>query len=249
MDYTDEVLEATPVRVTKFLLGLGAVPAIRTLLEQGGMTDKDIGEGRRLLLDVLAAPRASGSPGEPVAVQAPRAAAAVQAPRAAAAELDRWEKPNCARFRAALRRRFPDVEAYVFDGPAPAKGAIAVNAVAKLLARIETLEEGSDPRRAGTRQADRRAVALLSRRGLDKTERRRLQTLVDVALGASFTPPPAPRPQAEGARRRAALRELRAWFDEWSSTAKAVLKQRNHRIRLGLASRKPPTRRKAAAPR
>src|SRR4051812_42755432 len=44
--YSDEVLEQTPERVTKFLSGLGAVPTIRTLLAQAGMSDDDIIEGR-----------------------------------------------------------------------------------------------------------------------------------------------------------------------------------------------------------
>src|SRR5262245_61698334 len=96
--YSDEVLEQTPERATKFLSGLGAVPTIRTLLAQAGMSDDDIIEGRTLLLAVLAAPR---SP------EAVRDTDKAKAQRAAVAELDQWDEPNFARFQAALLRRFP----------------------------------------------------------------------------------------------------------------------------------------------
>ncbi|APR75031.1 Hypothetical protein A7982_00377 [Minicystis rosea] len=36
--------------------------------------------------------------------------------------------------------------------------------------------------------------------------------------------------------------ELRAWYDEWSTTARAVVKKRVYLIRLGLATRKAPVR-------
>jgi hypothetical protein len=116
MEYSNEVLEAAPERVTKFLMGLGAVAAIRTVMAEAGMTDDDILEGRTLLLDVLAAPRKSSA--------APDTADA-RAQRAATAELDQWDEPNFARYGAALRRRFPDVHAVVFKDLAPSTGAAA----------------------------------------------------------------------------------------------------------------------------
>jgi hypothetical protein len=44
------------------------------------------------------------------------------------------------------------------------------------------------------------------------------------------------------ADRREALAKLRAWFDEWAATARAVIKKRSYLIRLGLAARKSPER-------
>ncbi len=44
----------------------------------------------------------------------------------------------------------------------------------------------------------------------------------------------------EGEERRAALTALRSRFDEWSTTARAVVKKKAHLIRLGLASRRAP---------
>ncbi|WP_437334141.1 hypothetical protein [Sorangium sp. So ce394] len=238
MDYSNEVLEATPERVTKFLLGIGAVAAIRTLMAEAGMTDDDIVEGRTLLLDVLAAPRRAGA--------APDTADA-RAQRAATAELDQWDEPNYARYGAALRRRFPDVHDYVFKDLAPSTGAAAVRGVATLLARLDALESGADPGRAGTKQSDKKAVAFLGPRGLDKAERKRLQGLVDVALGPT-SPLPEQTELPETARRREALVKLRGWFDEWSTTARAVVKKRGYLIRLGLANRKAPQRKAPAEP-
>jgi hypothetical protein len=120
-----------------------------------------------------------------------------------------------------------------------------VTGVATFLARVEALESGSDPARHATKKEDKKAVALLANRGLDKAERARLKALVDVALGPTEPLPEAPAPAAKTSRRDALIK-LRAWYDEWAATAKAVVDKRGYRIRLGLASRKPPARKTAA---
>ncbi|WP_433929511.1 hypothetical protein AB3662_37825 [Sorangium cellulosum] len=118
--------------------------------------------------------------------------------------------------------------------------------MATFLARLDALESGADPDRAGTKQSVKKAVAFLATRALDKTERKRLKGLVDVALGpTSVLPPAAELPEA--ARPREALSRLRGWFDEWT-TARAVVKKRGYLIRLGLANHKAPQRRAPSAP-
>ncbi|WP_437853568.1 hypothetical protein [Sorangium sp. So ce363] len=217
---------------------MGAVAAIRTSMAGAGMTDDGIVEGRTLLLDVLAAPCKIGAPPD---------TDDARAQRAATGELDQWDEPNFTRHGAALRRRFPDVNAYVFKDLAPSTGTAAVQGVATFLARLDALENGTDPGRAGTKQSDKKAVAFLATRSLDKAERKRLQGLVDVALGPT-SPLPEQAELPETARRREALVKLRAWFDEWSTTARAVIKKRRNLIRLGLASRKVRQRKPTAAP-
>ncbi|XYH96374.1 hypothetical protein ACMHYB_52790 [Sorangium sp. So ce1128] len=238
MEYSNEVLEATPERATKFLTGMGAVAAIRTMMAEAGMIDDDILEGRTLLLDVLAAPRKSSATPD---------TADARAQRAATTELDQWDEPNFARYGAALRRRFPDVHAYVFKDLSPSTGTAAVQGVATFLTRLDALESGADPDRVATQQSDKKAVAFLATRGLDKAERKRLQGLVGVALGPT-SPLPEQTELPETARRREALSKLRGWFDEWSTTARAVVKKRGYLIRLGLANRKAPQRNTPAAP-
>ncbi len=225
--YSQEVLESTPERVTKFLQGIGALPVVRTLLAQNGMADEDIKEGRSLLLKCLAEP-----------IEAPRElqTESATAQRAAVAELDQWDEPNFARFGATLRRHHRSAYDYVFHDLKPATGPLAVQGVATFLARIDALEGGSDPGRSASKKADAEAVERLESRGLTRAERKRLKTLVDVALGPTAALPDLPKVSTSA--RLVALNDLRSWFDEWSTTARAVVKKRSDLIRLGLAARK-----------
>jgi hypothetical protein len=231
MDYSDEVLEKTPERATKFLTGLGAVSTIRTLLAQAGMTDDDIVEGRTLLLACLAAPIA-------------RMAAdteGAKAQRAAVAELDEWDEPNFARFAASLRRHHSSAGDFVFKNLSASTGAAAVNGVATFLARVDALESGSEQDRKDTKKEDKKAVELLAKRGLDKHERARLQALVDVALGPTEPLASSEAAQTVDGNRRKALTALKDWYEEWSTAARVVVKKRGYLIRLGLANRKSPS--------
>jgi hypothetical protein len=227
-DFTDETLENAPAVATQLLTGIGAIPEVRTLLEAAGMTDEDIIEGRTLLLACLAAP----SPSPATDTEQSRAQ------RAATAELDAWDDLNFPRHMAALARRYVSAAELVFANLAPARGQDSVRGVATLLTRVEALEKGTDPNRSGSRDDDKKAVALLARRGLDKDERERLAKLVNIALGP--TPSLAAPPVAPQTARRSALLELKLWCNEWSTVAHAVIKKRSHLIRLGLATRRSP---------
>ena len=232
MAYSDDVLEATPERVTRLLTGIGAVATIRTLLAGVGMNDDEIREGRELLLQCLAAPAR-------VDVGADTKDAKAQ--RDAVLEIDQWDEPNFARYEATLRRHYPDACDYVFHDLSASIGVTAVTGVATFLKRIDALDEGSDPHRKDNKEADKEAVELLARRGLGKEERTRMKERVDIALG-----PTAPLPDVPAAptveERRAALIALRGWYSEWAATAKSVVKKKSHRIRLGLASRRLPVK-------
>jgi hypothetical protein len=65
------------------------------------MTDKDVTEGRELLLACLAKPR------DPDVETDTHEA---KAQRDAVAELDEWDEPNFARYREALHRHFPSAK-------------------------------------------------------------------------------------------------------------------------------------------
>jgi hypothetical protein len=229
IEYSDEVLEETPQRVTKFLNGIGAEPTIRTLLLGAGMTDDDIIEGRTLLLACLAAPDSG---------PAARSTDESLAQRNATAELDDWDELNFARHSATLRRHYPDAAKYVFHNLSASTGSAAVQGVATFLARIDALEKGTDKTREKMKKDDKKAVELLAKRGLTKTERARLESLVHVALGPTAPLPETKEVETRRAARRTALAALKAWFDEWSAAARAVIKKRGYLIRLGLAARK-----------
>jgi len=248
-DWSTEVLEETPSRVTRFISGIGALAVVRTLLEGAGMADADIEEGSRLLLACFAMAPADA---------AQRDTDSAKRQRGAVAALDAWDEPNFARYKAALDRRFPAVSERVFRDLSAATGPAAVQGVATFLVRVDGCEHaahGAQDKKASDAVATaaeafagvpaaecKGAVELLAQRGLDRDERSRLDGLVKVALGNTASM--EGRPAAEAARlarRRDAQRALKGWFDEWSSTARAVIPQRGHLIRLGLAKRKSPT--------
>jgi hypothetical protein len=232
MAYSNEVLEETPERATKLLTGIGAVATIRTLLAGIGMNDDEIREGRELLLQCLAAP---------VRVDVGIDTQDAKAQRDAVVEIDQWDEPNFARFEATLRRHYPDACDYVFHELSSSIGVAAVTGVANFLRRIDALDEGSDPQRKDKKKADKKAIELLAKRGLDKEERTRMKQLVDIALGPTAPLPDLPAaPTAE--ERRAALTALRGWYNEWAAAAKSVVKKKAYRIRLGLANRRSPVK-------
>ncbi len=236
MVYSDETLEETPERATRLLTGIGGVATLRTLLASVGMDDDQIREGRDFLLSCLAAPK-------PAALTD---TAEAKAQREAVATLDEWDEPNFARFEATLRRHHPSAGEYIFNELSASTGRAAVTGVATFLTRVSALEDGSDPERqdAQTKEDDKKAVALLAKRGFDQAERARIKHIVHVALSPTASLPEA-LPTLE--QRRAALAALRAWYDEWAAAARTVVKKKSYLIRLGLAKRKAP-KKKAKTP-
>ena len=231
VEYSDQVLEDTPPRVTQLLGGMGAVTAIRTALYHAGLTDDQIDEGVAKLLDCLSIARS---------LQPPQDTPSAVAQRAATVELDATDEPLFRRARATLERHYPAAAEYLFrDNLKAAQGMDAVRGIATFLLRVEALEKGADPQRAASREDDRAAVALLAKRGIDAPYRASLDAKVKTALGPT-TPVVAP-PVAPEERRRKLI-ELKRWYDEWAETAHAVITKRSYLIRLGLAERRSPTK-------
>jgi hypothetical protein len=187
-------------------------------------------EGCRLLLDVLAlAPVASPLPANPT--------------RDAIHELVAWHGPGFACARAALRRRFPQHELFVFADLGETADGEVVLSVATFLARLEALRSGPD--RVATREEDHAALVLLAARGIDAETCQRLHDLVRAATGIDEAPL-APEDDHVPERERA-LVELHRWVEEWSTTARAVVKRRDALISLGLAKRRTSSANRAAA--
>jgi len=230
--YSDKLLEETPTRVTRLLTGIARSAVIRTLMGRGGMRDLHITEGRELLMSCL-------SP-SPIAVDDTDDA---KRRREAVASLDAWDEPNFARYRAALKRHYPKVGAYVFDKLTAAMGPEAVKAVATFFQRLDDVAEG----RAEdiSRTEGRKALALLAERGLTDDERTRLRELIELALGPTEALPVADMDAISERRRH--LVALREWYEEWAAVARAEVKRRDHLILLGLAERKR-AKKKDAAP-
>ncbi len=106
--------------------------------------------------------------------------------------------------------------------------------VSTLLDRLDALENA--PEREATRAADRAALETLRKRGITPAERARLRET--VALAQRATTPVVPLPEPEQQKHRIeTLRELRAWYIDWSSTARSVIRRRDHLILMGLGKR------------
>jgi hypothetical protein len=202
--------------------------AIRAQLERHGFSDADQQEGVRLLHVASGFEKAA----------APKRNRDDEVARAALVEIDEVDEKVHRIGRASLARRHPEQAAYLFEGLAPARGPEAVLGMRQLLDRMARLASG-EGRPAAARDGDVAALAVLALRGIDEAERTRLSGLCDLALRAAPTNP-SERAQAEGLakERQDALVALRAWFEEWSEVARAVITRRDHLILLGLASRR-----------
>lgn len=222
----------TPDRALPFLRAIATRVEIRAAMLAAGYTEEEQAHGWKLLLE------AAGY------VATPLPQIDDQKARAAITELDAWDEPGFRRIHAALSRLHPEQDAFVFAGLEPAQGIGAIVTVATLLDRLDALE--SSPDRAATREADKAALATLAQRGIDRTIRERLAELVLIAQSARA--PEVPEPAPTTAARDAALLELRAWYRDWSETARAVIRRRDLLVLMGLARRRSPKQKDAPVP-
>lgn len=222
-----QVLEELPPRSLKFLSALSKSTILYAALATRGYGESDHQEGWELLLQVTGFRRPPAAPAESTAA------------RDAAVEIDAWDEPNFRLIRAALDRRHPEQSLFVFEGLSASTGAGSVVGVATLLDRLDALQ--NSPERMATRDADHAALATLTKRGISQAERTRLRALVAIATTAAKTEEEASDAANEPPSNEALLR-LHAWYGEWSEVARAVIKRRDHLIRLGLAKRKKTTK-------
>lgn len=223
-EYSPWTLEQTPARVLTFLRAAGTSAEIRGKLASRGYTDSAHEEGWTLLHKV------SGH--RPVA---PPAAPPNNEVRDAINTLDDWDEDGFRLIRAALARRFPAQLQFVLEGLAPARGVGAVLVVKNVLDRLDELE--TSPAREKSRKEDLAAIDAVETKGVSREERKRLRGLVALAQSA-VTPATTPPTTEVAPPLQEDLKELKAWFEEWSETARVTIKRRDHLIRLGLAKRK-----------
>lgn len=226
---TRETLEDTAARSFVFLRGVASNIVIRTALKERGYTTAEHLRGWNLV-------HGASYYAEPTA-ELKTDGAGSQAVRALKL-LDDWDEDGFRVVTATLRHRHVAQAEFVLEGLKPTTGPAAVLGVAKLLMRLDALENSPD--REATRDADHAALATLESRGITKAERTRLRGLVEQAqvLGETDTESPA----AAAAREEehvAALHKLRIWYVEWADIARSTIKRRDHLITLGLAHRKP----------
>lgn len=217
---TARTLEQTPSRVLTFLSGAGLDLEIRGLLDQHGYSREVHRQGWRLLEAARTRPvTAWDAPTDPIG----------DAIRA----VESWNAVGYHVLHAHLANVAPAVADYVFQGLAPATGMDGVMIADTVLARLDALRDATDPARATLKDSDAAVLAALAKRGIGTEAFEALRAAVTIAQEAKDAPPPPPSDDA----REAALGELRAWYEQWTEIARAVLPSRRALIRLGLAQR------------
>jgi hypothetical protein len=218
---TRQTLDEVPNRVLTFLLAVGESFPIRAALGTKGYQEQEH-EYAWSRLRKLTSFAPQGTP------------ALDRAVRDAATAIDAWDEPNFACIQATLARLHPEQERFVFHDLEPKQGPESLMSVTTLLDRLDALE-GSCDRRL-TRKADHAALATLAVRGYTRDYLARLRELVKTARQV-----PAPQPLAHDDRTQAQL-ELYAWLNDWSTSARAVIKRRSHLVRLGIGKLRKPAK-------
>ncbi len=206
-----------------FLVGVGTRPELRALLARGGYCAQAHAEGARLLARVYAYGEAVPCDSDPDA-----------AVRDVFVEIEQWVRANFNRYRLALERLQPDAP-NPFGGFDRRKRGDAVLAAVTLLARLSELDAAAQGPSSATAKQAASVLQILACRGLDASERARLNHWVARAKAA---------PASSGASRRrepreSELLELYQWHKDWSTTARSLTRRRRHLIALGLASPRP----------
>ena len=204
------LLTGLPARVLHFLQVIATHRSIYAAMVQGGYGAKDHAEGWALLGAVCALRDAC--PNMPAYLSA----------QAALADIHQWVATHFARLRVALERLHPSHSGLflVVDSRAPAESLFAL---AQLIDQV----------RNGSAAHDAALLATLARRGLDQTEIERLSQL--IAQAQSVTDPTDA--EADLDARTDELTALYQWYRDWAETARRLIKRKDYRIALGLATK------------
>jgi hypothetical protein len=197
-------------RVVEFVAGLHH-PDARRALQARGFTSQEAEEGFRLLRAAIEAFHSG--------------AAEPPAPPDTLALLDAWENRWLPIIRAALTRHHPELARSLFLNLRQTRGPALLLTLPTLLDRLDSLNRGRS-------EAQHRASALLTQRGLtsDVIQEAR-QLLHDVARpAAADATSDAPK------LREPTLKSLWSWYLEWSETARAVIHDRRLLKALGFSS-------------
>jgi hypothetical protein len=207
-------------RVLKLLLGLRN-PRIAESLAAHGFSDADLAEGWALLQGVTrtrldSAPTTNSV--DPTSLQ----------------KLDEWENKWFPVASATLKRRAPEVHAWVFRNLSQTEGEAVVVSVGTFLERLEALTKKKSE--GGYGPGGKEAKKLLETRGLTKEAVGEAKALLE-RLGAIVTPsPPSPgdkKAKAQEAKFAEAEAALWAYYLEWSEIIRTAIKDRKLLRQLG----------------
>ena len=230
-EVTERVYEATPARVVRFIINARRYTSIYRKLRARGYSS-EVARVAWNWLDAL-----GGFDSKDPDLHKPAVSEDEKLVTKAMADIDSWDEPNFRLMHGALRKAFPEQDAFLFAGDIQAaKGPMAIYGVRTVIGRLKELEDS--PARKATREKDHAALARLAERGIDKAERKKVEgwlaivgTHDDTLLGE----------EASGmteTQRKNTLIKLRDWFEEWSEVARVVVKKKRDLMHLGLAQQR-----------
>jgi len=206
-------------KVMKFLVASTELP-IAKLMGTRGFSDEDRQEGWGYL-DIAAGRHLSITPGS--------GSFSTQY-RPVENELDGWENIWFDVADAALGRLFPSVHAELFKNLSKTSGSAVVLNVKTFVERLEKLGKSGG-------EENTKALALLSKRGLNAACIDEAQTLLGK-LAVAQAPDEDEDAEVDEAQLKAdkdaAVDAMWAWYQDWSRTARTVVKNRNYLVMLGL---------------
>ncbi|XXX72980.1 hypothetical protein WMF30_35560 [Sorangium sp. So ce134] len=207
-------------RVLKLLMAL-RTDKVAAALVAHGFTEDDLAEGWRLLQG-LARPRLDIDVG-----------ASAPEPDLMAA-LDDWENRWFPIAAATLKRRHPEVHAWMFRNLGQTKGAAVAVSVGTFVERWDQLARRKD--KGGPEGDGREARKLLARRGITREvvdeARDLLARAAKVEPAAARTPAMSPADSGEQDDEQAET-DLWAWYLEWSAVLRSAIKDRKILRELG----------------
>ena len=229
--FTRQALAETPIKVLKFLQGIGGTLSIRLALREHGYSRPVQDTFASLLQQAVGLGPAVGesmSEGDKLAKDATE-------------KVEVWVARAFQVSHAALRYEHPEVHAHVFQGELQASRGFGALVVASLfLDRLDEIQ--TSPDRKATRKADHAALAKLTERGFGEEERERIRKLVQVAHSAIDSDGLGTVDQESATK---ALYKLRVMYLEWAEIAKVAITSRRELLRLGLVRRRKSSKRGA----
>ncbi len=230
-DVTDRVLEATPARVVKYILGARRYPEIYAKLRARGYSN-EVARVAWACLDAL-----GGFDSKDPDSAKPAISEDEKLVTKAMASIDGWDEPNFRLMNSALRKAFPAQHTFVFAGGIQAaKGPMSVYGVRTVIGRLNELE--SSPARKDTRVQDHAALARLAERGIDKEERKKVEGWLGIVGKHDDTLVAEEGNPMSETQRKNTLIKLRDWFEEWAEVARVAVKQKRELMFLGLAQQR-----------
>ncbi len=202
------------MRAILFLRTVARNDVIRATLQRGGYGPADHNEGRQLLNAVCEYPN--------VALDH----SADERARSALSEIDQYVRAHFARYRAAIEHYYPNLTHLIplRTSRDPAAALQAMRALLNWLNEAESADKNQ-------------IIQTLAQRGLGLDELQRLTELAELA--SSVNDPEISHANQDINTRDQVLLALHRWYSDWTTTARALIKRKDHGNSLGIGERQP----------